>query len=96
MGNGYVGPVIPGGDADLLGNLVNAVNGTPHVGTGDDNHVFSDGQDVGFILPVQGGRVDPSFGREPLDQRAVLRSGIDSPGALLRRLYPAYAGEILP
>ena len=95
MGDGNVGPVIPGRDAHLLRNLVNAVNGSAHVRACDDDRVAGHLQDVSLILPVQGRRVDAPFRREALDERAVLRAGVEGAGALRRRLDAAHAGEVL-
>ena len=93
--DGHVGPVIPGGDAHLLGDFVDAVDRSAHVRAGDDDRVAGHLQDIGLVLSIQGGRVDASFRCEPLDQRAVLRAGVDGAGALHGCLGAAHAGEIL-
>ena len=95
MGDWYVGPVIPGRDAHLLRDLVDAVNGSAHVRARDDDRVAGHLQDVSLVLPVQRGRVDAPFRREALDQRTVLRAGVEDAGALRRRLDAAHAGEVL-
>ena len=96
VGDGHIGPVIPGRDAHLLRNLVDTVNGSAHIRARNDDNVTVHAQDIGLVLPIQGRGVDAPFRREPLDKRTVLRAGVKGAGALRRRLDAAYAGEVLP
>ena len=102
MLHGHVRPVVPRRDTYLLGYLVNAVNGAAHVRPGDDKGVLialngtayrSD--DIGLILPFQGGNVDHSFGGQPAYERAADGAGDDGTGPGGGRFPPADPGEVL-
>ena len=96
VGDWNIGPVIPGGYAHLLGNLVDAVDRSAHVRASDDDRVAGHLQDISLVLSIQGSSVDAPFCCKPLDERAVLRPRVDGPRALCRSFGPAHAGKVFP
>ncbi len=72
---GDIGPVMPGGDADLFGEIVDAVNGAAFVAAYDDEGALDARErigdrlgDVGFPLAGDGGGVELFFADEAVDE----------------------------
>ena len=92
----HVGPIVPGRDADLLGQLIDAVNGTAHVGAGDNQGIPAGADEIGLKLPLQGRQVHLALGRKLLDHKRFHRSSQYGPPAGGRCLCPAHAGKVFP
>ncbi len=87
----HVGPPIPGGDADLLGDLVEAEDGAALVGAGDDEGAVQPGEgvgdggdDEGLPLAGDGGHVDFSLLDQSVDERAAAQGAGDDGGGAAR------------
>jgi len=86
-GRGHVGPEMPGGDADLARELVDAVDRTAFVAADDHERlvvvgggVIQGGDDEALPFAGEVGDVDPAGGDEGVDQRAATE-GADKDGA---------------